>query len=301
MIDSDADLSKARATVRATLAGRPDDLVDAGELVVSELVTNALLHGGGVASVTVSVTGSTLRIEVADRNRHAPVPASAPSDAMTGRGLSLVRDLATRWGVTPNVHGKTVWAEIDAEEIRPDHRSAEEILDAWGDIDGTEPERTVRVALGDVPTDLLVAAKRHVDNLVREFALAARGEQSGATAPVPAPLAALIERIVDRFESARLEMKRQANAALEQGLPRTNLVLHLSADTADAAEEYLHALDEIDAYCRANRLLTLETPPQHRIFRQWYIGEIAKQVRAATAGTGPVEPVSFDDGVVGDD
>ncbi len=212
-VERDADLSAARATIRSALAGQPDGLVHTAELVGSELITNALLHGGGVAAVSVTSAEGTVRIEVSDRNRRAPVPASVPSDAMTGRGLSMVSSLATRWGVIPADSGKTVWVELDVGAGAGDDRTADEILNAWPDLfDGDDT--TVLVQLGDVPTDLLVAAKRHVDNLVREFALAARGEESGTTAPIPTPLAELIERIVDRFESARLEMKRQAQIAL---------------------------------------------------------------------------------------
>ena len=290
-IAGDADVSAARATVRAAMASRDADVAYAAEVIVSELVANAVLHGEGVASVVIIEIDGGVRLEVSDHDEHAPLVAIASSDSMTGRGLALVSQLASRWGVERVANGKTVWAEIDeggpAGETLPQ-------LGAWIDEESAD-DLHVRVALGEVPTGLLTEAKRHIDNVAREFALAARGGITGASAPVAAPLADLIERVVHRFEDARREIKRQATEAARAGHRHTHLELTLSLDAADAAEEYLNALDEVDAYSRANRLLTLETPPQHRVFRRWYIGEIVKQVRAAADGLEAPRVVSFEE------
>jgi hypothetical protein len=96
--------------------------------------------------------------------------------------------------------------------------------------------------------------------------------------------------VVDGFRDARLSIKHQALAALERGERTTHLVLNLPSGTAQTAQDYLAALDEIDSYCRAGRLLTLETPPQHRLFRQWYIGELVAQLRAGEHGNGDLPP-----------
>ncbi len=57
---------------------------------------------------------------------------------------------------------------------------------------GPRGEVRVHIELGDVPTDLLLAAKSHVDNVVREFALASTGAERGVTAELPAQLASLL-------------------------------------------------------------------------------------------------------------
>ena len=72
------------------------------------------------------------------------------------------------------------------------------------------------------------------------------------------------------------------------------LVLTVPVESADAGSEYLEALDEADSWCRAARLLTLETPPQHRIFRRWYVGELIAQLRAAAAGAPPPKGQTFE-------
>ena len=293
-VTCDADVALVRRAVRTVMTPRDSETAYFAELIATELATNALLHGGGIAVVAVKQTDDGVRIEVADRSRRAPLVGLSSVEAMTGRGLSLVVRLATRWGIEPTEEGKVIWADVVEGEV-PKMVPPDDVLAAFHDPWSEGAPARVRVSLGAVPTDLLVAAKRHVDNLVREFTLASAGDRSRTTAPIPAPLADLIDRVVHRFEEARLEIKRQATAAARQAATHTNLELDLSIDAADAAEEYLGALDEVDSYSRANRLLTLETPPQHRVFRHWYVGEIVKQLRAAAAGNHPPAVVPFED------
>ena len=227
---------------------------------------------------------------------------------MTGRGLAVVDMLASRWGVQATVgDGKVVWAELrwsrdnsqgqaypDCDDDATNHntgRDADEVWDIdrvlarWADETDDEPQFTVRV--GDVPTDLLLAAKSHIDNLVREFTLMASGAASGHARTPPPHLDQLIDIIVNRFGPARQAMKAQAVAAARRGDARTVLTLTLPASAADAGAQYLDALDEADSYARASRLLTLETPPQHRAFRRWYVESLITQLRRAAAGHPP--------------
>jgi anti-sigma regulatory factor (Ser/Thr protein kinase) len=85
-------------------------------LVLSELVTNAVLHGAEPIEVYVSRDGDLLRIEVSDGGPRTDgvgvVPRSAEDSRPGGRGLHIVNSLADRWGTTDNDAGKTVWAEI---------------------------------------------------------------------------------------------------------------------------------------------------------------------------------------------
>src|SRR4051794_3598709 len=294
-----ASAGRVRGEVRAQLDQLGlSDLTGDAELVTTELVTNAMLHGGGLVGVNVIPIHSGVRIEVADRSPIPPVLGRASEDAMTGRGLRLVSSFAARWGTAPAGTGKVVWAEITGDAgSAVQALSEQELLAMWDDeIDSfVAPDVRYHVELGEVPTDLLLAAKSHVDNLVREFTLAAAGASAGVTAAVPPHLAALIERVVGRFAEARVSIKRQALTAANQGAPRARLALDLPAEAADAGEEYLQALDEADAYCRATRLLTLETPPRHRIFRRWYVQEIIGQLRSMAAGEQPDPTQPFED------
>ncbi|MCW2569463.1 MAG: hypothetical protein JWN54_3560 [Mycobacterium sp.] len=270
------------------------------ELVVSELVTNAILHGTGPVALRVAPRPDGVRVEVQDGNRATPVRALSNPDAMTGRGIALVESLARRWGVEPVERGKVVWAELFAEdcaEVPPAvDLDVEALLQAWDDgfDDGPAAEPRFRIRLGDVPTDLLLAAKAHVDNIAREFHLAAQGAVSGTGAPLQGPLAQLVHTVVHRFTDARAAIKRQAMAAAGRGEERTELILTLPASSAEAGEAYLAALDEADSWARAARLLTLETPPQHRAFRRWYVESLVAQLRAAAAGRKLPPPQTFE-------
>lgn len=86
-------------------------------LVVSEMTSNALLHGsvpGQRFRVLLQLTKSVLRIEVTDaRGEYLPVQRTPGDGDQFGRGITLINALAARWGVEPCVVGKTVWAEFD--------------------------------------------------------------------------------------------------------------------------------------------------------------------------------------------
>ncbi|MFC9108753.1 ATP-binding protein [Streptomyces harbinensis] len=89
-------------------------------LVVCELASNALLHGGvpGRAfRVHLMLLPAVLRVEVTDAlGERLPVVRPVVGEPTCGRGLLLIAALTARWGVTPLVVGKTVWAEFDLEE-----------------------------------------------------------------------------------------------------------------------------------------------------------------------------------------
>lgn len=86
------------------------------ELVVGELVANALMHARSRYTVTVCDDEGILTIEVADRDVRLPTPIEIGPSALSGRGLSLVARLADAWGVRSDLEGKVVWAELAAPE-----------------------------------------------------------------------------------------------------------------------------------------------------------------------------------------
>ncbi|WP_234327410.1 ATP-binding protein [Streptomyces sp. NRRL WC-3742] len=98
------------------------DLVDSCEVVVSELVTNAVLHArvpkGRRIAVRFESTSGHLRIEVHDASSEKPAirRAVCPDDS-SGRGLRLVEALSVEWGCTarPEGIGKIVWALVGPE------------------------------------------------------------------------------------------------------------------------------------------------------------------------------------------
>jgi anti-sigma regulatory factor (Ser/Thr protein kinase) len=288
-------VSQARRAVREHLEALGLDTMGAtAELVTSELVGNAVLHTEGPIEVGVRADGDRVRISVFDTSPLYPVIPNPSPGSMTGRGLLMVRSLAVRFGFEPTPTGKVVWADLRAEGL-PEETAVDELIDAWADDPlPPPPTGTYQIELGDVPTDLLLEAKSHVDNLVREFVLASSGAEAGITSTVPAHLAELIETVVNGFASARMSIKRQALEASKRGLSHVHLKLDLHPDAIEAGEQYLAALDQADGYCRAARLLTLETRPEHRVFRHWYVGEIVRQLRELEQGRVPGPPETFE-------
>ncbi len=92
--------------------------IEAAELLVSELVTNALIHTRHGAVVTATATPAALRVEVQDFEADLPAPYVPNADDGThGRGLILVRSLADAWGVEARALGKVVWFELRGEGL----------------------------------------------------------------------------------------------------------------------------------------------------------------------------------------
>jgi anti-sigma regulatory factor (Ser/Thr protein kinase) len=92
--------------------GCEDSIADA-ELLVSELVTNAVLHARSETRVTVEREGTTVRVSVCDDSQARPRLRNYGPEAVTGRGLVIVDRIAKRWGVEPSDAGKCVWFEIE--------------------------------------------------------------------------------------------------------------------------------------------------------------------------------------------
>jgi len=93
-------------------------LTDTAILLISELVTNAVLHartnGLGLA-LQLEVHRTWLRIEVHDADLREPQPRTPAGLEESGLGLVLVDALADRWGVEETPAGKAVWAELDTQ------------------------------------------------------------------------------------------------------------------------------------------------------------------------------------------
>jgi len=93
------------------------DVRDVVVLLVSELVTNAVLHGGPHAQAATvdmarTVAADRVRREVEDAGENIPVVGDGALERPTGRPLLLVERLATRWGCEPADVGKVVWVEV---------------------------------------------------------------------------------------------------------------------------------------------------------------------------------------------
>lgn len=133
----------ARALARDALTGwGMESYADTVELLLSELVTNAVKAGGPKAVIRIAIraTDDRLRIEVADGGSGRPRVDAPDSDTENGRGLLLVSEISADWGSYPvrlgsgAATGKVVWCEIAADDTDDADDTAEDFAEgAAGD------------------------------------------------------------------------------------------------------------------------------------------------------------------------
>ncbi|MCA6093531.1 SpoIIE family protein phosphatase [Streptomyces sp. SCA3-4] len=110
-------IAEARRQIRDLMHDWPDgDQTDSAVLMVSEMVTNVLVHTDGDAVLTAEISGRAggrrMRVDVADGSDELPHRRHPGEMASSGRGLVLMELLAGAWGVDPRGEGKNIWFEL---------------------------------------------------------------------------------------------------------------------------------------------------------------------------------------------
>ncbi|MFF9050943.1 SpoIIE family protein phosphatase [Streptomyces erythrochromogenes] len=118
-------IAGARRQVRELLHDWADEeQLDAVVLMVSEMVTNVLVHTDGDALLVAEAVGELgerrLRVEVADSSDELPHKRHPGEMASSGRGVLLMEMLADAWGVDPRGEGKSIWFELYEQSKQPD-------------------------------------------------------------------------------------------------------------------------------------------------------------------------------------
>jgi len=107
--------SRARPRTAAVLRRWrvPDAVIDDAQLAVSELVSNAVVHGREPLRVRLTLTRASVHITVHDGDPRPPhVRNPSPGDASGGRGLRIVAAVSQQWGCALGRHGKNVWCSL---------------------------------------------------------------------------------------------------------------------------------------------------------------------------------------------
>jgi anti-sigma regulatory factor (Ser/Thr protein kinase) len=264
------------------------ELSECAQLGVSELVTNALLHGEPPITVRMRGTTEHPRVEVRDSSVEPPILPSQPlhrpetDDLLLtfGRGLTIVARCSEAWGAEMEDDGKVVW-----------FAPATEFADGEGvpgAISGTDRQRVttpptedrVRIEILDVPLGLYVGFQHHFRELRREVRLLALAHAHDY------PLA---KALSDLFGTLDRQLRdgigvEQIEAALAQGLESTDLVVHMPQAHASTLTRFVELLDLADAFCREERLLSLARNPEQRRFQTWFLTEFVRQAH----GEGPL-------------
>ncbi len=261
---------------------RPD-LVECAELGVSELVANAVLHAAAPFRVRVRGTASHPRIEVIDGSTSPPVPpAPLVGDDLDllltfGRGLSMVAQCAVAWGATIEADSKIVWFEPAAQ--MSDEGGAEWVIDSH-DQTGPEPisDDAVEVRLLGLEVPLYSSLARQYHELRRELRLLSLSHQSDY--PLAGDLTSMFANFERQFPTT---FGDQVRAAESGGLPRVDLTFSMMPEAGPIFVTMTEMFDVADAFCRAERLLSLARTPAQRSLQNWLLGELVHQLGGATA------------------
>jgi len=278
----------ARSWVSKVLAeiGR-EDLVDAAQLGVSELVTNALIHSQPPLSVRVRGTVDHPRIEVVDsspvppqRSPNAPEPADVDDSNLTtfGRGLDLVAMMSRRWGSDLAHDGlsKSVWFEPSGHSHFENHLEGE-IFDF--DLEFADSPTTISdgpfislVLLG-VPARLFGEMRRYHFEVRRELRLLAM------TAPDDYPLATAITDVFIQADRERRSSEgiHRLDQAIADGLESVDLEYSVPDTTPATMGRIRDLLDEVYRALSQEHLLALRPPDLIVDLQTWYFTEFERQ------------------------
>ena len=253
------------------------ELVECAELGVSELVTNALLHGSPPLTVRVRGTWEHPRVEVRDGSRDLPVmPDETPPDEgdlllTFGRGLSIVARCSTAWGVSVEEDGKVVWfvpAAQSGEQVTPGVVTG----DLASPASAPAPDE-MRIDVLGVPLEAFVDFQRHHRELRREVRLLALANQADY------PLA---KDLSDLFGDLDRDLREgigagQIEEALHSGRATADLRVAMPRATAVKIGRFIELLELADAFCREERLLSLARTVDQQRFQRWFLGEFVRQ------------------------
>jgi anti-sigma regulatory factor (Ser/Thr protein kinase) len=262
--------------------GRPE-LVECAELGVSELVTNAVLHGADPIQVRVRGTREHPRVEVRDASRERPILPGPlgldPDDDLLltfGRGLSIVARSSDAWGAEIEADGKVVWFAPAAELAEDD--GVEGIIN--GPSAGDTPpvvDDPVDVRVLGVPLRLYVGFQQHFRELRREVRLLAIAHEDHY------PLA---KSLSDLFGTLERQLRdgiglTDLEGALAHQAEIADLSVTMPREAATTLRSFVDLLDVADRFCRQERLLSLARTDEQRAFQRWFLGEYIRQAAGA--------------------
>ena len=247
------------------------------DLMVSEIVTNAIVHGRAPIELRLSVDMSGCRVEVHDHHPGLPRARHYSETSMTGRGLHIVETLADRWGAFPDGAGKVVWFEVG--DPRPRLFATEILPDA-----GDSPATRAVITLCQCPLLLHLAWQEHTQALLRRYALTqVRSDSSAlsAHAQAGAALSLLFEQLP---VPPGIDIADALLGATDPQVTADEVHVELTPTAPDDFEVLLHLLRAAYEAGRESRVVG-PTQPELVEFGEW----VCAQVRQQRAGA-PPEP-----------
>jgi anti-sigma regulatory factor (Ser/Thr protein kinase) len=151
-------VAAARHFVRNALRDQPDGVVEAVELMTSELATNSVRHAHSGFELAIDDSREQIRVEVSDTGEGQPMLRSPAISERSGRGLRIVQALSDAWGSIPATNGKMVWFTLPTRAHATERESQSVISPDEPDgsrADARQPHtvsrRALREGLNDSP------------------------------------------------------------------------------------------------------------------------------------------------------
>lgn len=273
-----ASVAAARRFLRARLAAAPATIAEDAALVVTELVSNAVLHASGPITLSVLADESMVRLEVGDASPVPPVLREYGTVASTGRGLTLVARLAARWGVQVAHAGKRVWVELALGDERwmgggsvsaPTSTLAEPPVVA-------ADARPVRFE--GVPVPVYLRLQEQNDAVLRELELLAfTADHAGHLDPSP-QLVDVIERSRQYFNLTREGFRGEVAAAAERGETRIDLTGSLSPSAIVSSADLVSLFEQAEELAGQGELLIGPADADVARLRRWFVEELEAQL-----------------------
>ena len=266
--------------------GLSEDLVDTAVLLVSEVVTNAVVHArsGVVVHLETSHAGGVL-VQVFDAS---PLPLARREhdlDAVAGRGLTMIEVLAASYGTALVWGGKVVWFALgDTEDLPSPGRRG------WsGPRGGATPTHAVDVRLQGLPIGLYATLQQHDEALVREYQLRllaadehqpAAVDRHGALHLPRDDLDAVARAVAGLAEAIRAAVRaavRAAGPVSVDTLARLDVTLELTDDDVAACRLIPVVLGEAEALAVEGSFLASPALPEMLALRSWLCAQVIAQ------------------------
>ena len=276
-----SSVSRARREVRELLErGGRRDLVDAASLLVSEVVTNALLHAGTDMDVTGRLDDDGLVLTVGDGSPHLPSRRHYAATSGTGRGLMMLDALGDDWGVTERPGGKTVWFRLSQGEVGIDESGTVAARHIGG---GDAERRSVTVELQNMPLLLHSAWQEHAEALLREHLLANLGSDRDDAIQVHADATDAIAILEEHVPNMRVAVHsdRLMNGATEPGVSAVRVDVPVPWASVPHFRTLDRAIEAALDLSDEGLVLTPPTQPEVQAFRRWLCRQVQRQADGA--------------------
>ncbi|WP_340295785.1 ATP-binding protein [Aquipuribacter hungaricus] len=272
------------------------DTTDTVELVLTELVQNAVLHAGTPMTLALAQDEDGVCVSVADGSAVLPSSGLTDAEAMSGRGLLMVAAVATTWGAEQRPGGKVVWACVPEATEDTGHGTSEdgdgpgddadvdpeELLARWSDGARTPLQLSDRepLVVTGLPVATMLAVKTHNDDVFRELTLCAMEQHEPGEGPAAevTRLARRAREVLASFADGRQQVRDQVLAAVRAGATSFDLTLAVDDRAVGVLDDYLAILEEADGW--AERGLLLSEPPADEVLavRRRYLTSLLAQL-----------------------